>query len=581
MKNDRFQSFIPSECKSCFHYIPINKNFTIEKITDKMDNSYLIRSMCKGMQMGAYMNKKFLYKKLRFTYIKTAVFSTAFAALLFFPTWTKFEKVGDNMFTVLLDGQEIGVVAQEEDADECLMEARKLLAKKEGGIVLAECDLEFLGEEALFGKIDRKEMIIENMAAVLSANVRQTLKQSYTVKINEYTVNVANTEEVLALLQASIDRYDSGHEYQVSLGQDHTRELNVLTASVDSVEEKISEEQEAEPVFKDVGIYAAFSEMFDEVEPAVEKEFEDYDLGLIDMRFGDEVEVVESYLREDELTPISEAIEQVTKDQEKNKIYEVVSGDTLSGIAYRNDLTIEKLIAMNETIEDENSTIRVGDELIITVPEPELSVEREEENYYEEDYEAEIIYVDNDSWYTNQTKVLQEPSAGHRRVIAMVSYRNNEEVERQIIKEEVVMEAVPKIVERGTIIPPTYIKPITGGRLSSGFGRRSAPTKGASTYHRGIDWATPVGTAVMASSSGTVSRAGWGSGYGYVVYIDHADGRQTRYGHLSKVLVSVGQKVSQGDKIALSGNTGVSTGPHVHFEILINGSQVNPMDYLN
>ena len=166
-------------------------------------------------------------------------------------------------------------------------------------------------------------------------------------------------------------------------------------------------------------------------------------------------------------------------------------------------------------------------------------------------------------------------------MIALVSYRNNEEVEREIIKEEVVMEAVPKIVERGTIIPPTYIKPITGGRLSSKFGRRSAPTRGASTYHKGIDWATPVGTAVMASSAGTVSKAGWGRGYGYVVYIDHADGKQTRYGHLSKVLVSVGQKVSQGEKIALSGNTGVSTGPHVHFEILVNGSQVNPADYLN
>ena len=91
----------------------------------------------------------------------------------------------------------------------------------------------------------------------------------------------------------------------------------------------------------------------------------------------------------------------------------------------------------------------------------------------------------------------------------------------------------------------------------------------------------PIGTAVMASSGGTVTRAGWGSGYGYVVYIQHADGRETRYGHLSKVLVSVGQKVSQGQKIALSGNTGRSTGPHLHFEIRINGQAVNPLNYLN
>ena len=84
----------------------------------------------------------------------------------------------------------------------------------------------------------------------------------------------------------------------------------------------------------------------------------------------------------------------------------------------------------------------------------------------------------------------------------------------------------------------------------------------------------------MASSGGTVTRAGWGSGYGYVVYIQHEGGRETRYGHLSRVLVSVGQKVEQGEKIALSGNTGRSTGPHLHFELRINGASVNPFDYL-
>ncbi len=201
--------------------------------------------------------------------------------------------------------------------------------------------------------------------------------------------------------------------------------------------------------------------------------------------------------------------------------------------------------------------------------------------YYEEDYEAEVVYIDNDDWYTTETKVLQEPSAGRRKVVAIVTFENDKKISREIVKEEVTYEAVAKIVERGTKIPPTYIKPISGGRQSSGFGRRNAPKRGASTYHKGIDWATPTGTAVFASCGGTVAKAGWGSGYGYVVYINHPDGRQTRYGHLSKILVSAGQTVSQGQKIALSGNTGVSTGPHLHFEILIGGSQVNPLNYLN
>ena len=242
---------------------------------------------------------------------------------------------------------------------------------------------------------------------------------------------------------------------------------------------------------------------------------------------------------------------------------------------------METIVGMNgHLLDNVNSTLNIGDELIITVPEPELSVLWTSREHYEETYEAEIIYIPNDEWYTTQMVTLQEPSAGYREVVADVTYENDDEIGREIVKENIIMEAVAKIVERGTIVPPTYVKPISGGRLSSGFGRRNAPTAGASTYHKGVDWATPVGTPVYASSGGTVVKAGWGSGYGYVVYINHPDGRQTRYAHLSKVLVSVGQTVSQGDKIALSGNTGVSSGPHVHFEILIGGRQVNPLDYL-
>ena len=520
------------------------------------------------------------YKKMKIAYIKVAVIAILIS-IFFFPSYQKLESTGDNIFTVYLNGTKVGIVGDPEQVDKCLIAARRKLAGTSDELVLADAEVSYEGQEVLWGVVDDNSVIAANMTSVLKNSVKETLNRSYTVKINEYTVNLASTEEVLALLQASIDRYDSRNEYYVDLVLDGKRELNVLTTQIYSVKEQKEQEKAAEEVMTSVGITAALDEMFADVEPAVEKEFSDYELGLMELGFGDTVEVVESYLQDYELTSLEQAIEEVTKDQEKEQIYEVVSGDTLSQIAEKNEIPLADLIAMNETIENENSMIRVGDELIVTVPEPELSVERTEQVYYEEDYEADIVYVDNDDWYTTQTQTLQEPSAGHRIVVADVSYRNHEEVDRTILKEEITYEAVPKIVERGTKIPPTYIKPISGGRRSSGFGRRKAPTRGASSYHKGIDWATPVGTAVMASSTGTVAKAGWGSGYGYVVYINHADGRQTRYGHLSKVLVSPGQTVNQGQKIALSGNTGVSTGPHVHFEILINGSQVDPFKYLH
>ena len=516
---------------------------------------------------------------MKIAYIKVAAFAS-FVSVFFFPSYQKLESTGDNIFTVYLNGTQVGIVEDPVQVDSCLIAARKRLAGTSDELVLADSRLSYEGSEVLWGTVDDPSVITANMTDVLQNSVKETLNRSYTVKINEYTVNLASTQEVLALLQASVNKYDSEHEYYVDLVLDGDRELNVLTTQIYSAKEQEKEDMEAAEVMSRAGIDAALDEMFADVEPAKEN-FSDYELGLMSLKFGDTVEVVESYLQNYELTSLQDAIEEVTKEQEKEQIYEVVSGDTLSQIAEKNGIPLADLIAMNETIENENSTIRVGDELIVTVPEPELSVERTEEIYYEEDYEAEVVYVDNDSWYTTETKTLQEPSAGHRIVVADVSYRNNEEIGREILKEEITYEAVPKIVERGTKIPPTYIKPISGGRQTSGFGRRKAPTRGASSYHKGIDWATPVGTAVMASSAGTVAKAGWGSGYGYVVYINHADGRQTRYGHLSKVLVSPGQTVAQGQKIALSGNTGVSTGPHVHFEILINGSQVNPLNYMN
>jgi murein DD-endopeptidase MepM/ murein hydrolase activator NlpD len=112
------------------------------------------------------------------------------------------------------------------------------------------------------------------------------------------------------------------------------------------------------------------------------------------------------------------------------------------------------------------------------------------------------------------------------------------------------------------------------GPVTSGFGMRWG------RMHEGIDIAVPTGTAVHAAASGTVIHAGWLGGYGNLVVIDHGNGLATAYGHNSSIVVGVGQSVSQGDTIALSGSTGNSTGPHVHFEVRVNGAAVDPLLYL-
>ena len=516
--------------------------------------------------------------KVIYIEVTLAVF---FLYLLFSKGIVTFEESEENYFHVVLNGEEVGTLGEADQAQELLIQARREIGENADKLVLMDLDLSCAGEKVLWGQVDDEETVLARMKSVMENSIRETMHRSYTVKVNDYMVNLGDIGEVKTLLQAAVSKYDAEGKFTVELEQDNTRELNVLTAEVASIEgqEKETEEQ-AVSAFPEAGIEAKITDAIASADPEIEKNFGEYELGILSMNFAQEVEIVETYLPESQLKPVEQAIEEVTKEQETVTTYEVVSGDTLSEISLKVNIPLEDLIAMNETLENENSMIRVGDELIITVPEPELSMEYQEENYVEEVYDADVIYVDEDSWYTNQTQVLQQPSSGFRKVIAVTSYLDSKVVDREIIKEEIVMEAVPKIVKRGTRIPPTYIKPISGGRLSSGYGKRSRPTKGASTFHKGVDWAVPTGTAVYASCGGTVAKAGWGSGYGYVVYINHEDGRQTRYGHLSKVLVKAGQTVKQGEKIALSGNTGVSTGSHLHFEILINGVQKNPLNYL-
>lgn len=130
-----------------------------------------------------------------------------------------------------------------------------------------------------------------------------------------------------------------------------------------------------------------------------------------------------------------------------------------------------------------------------------------------------------------------------------------------------------------TISVPSRM-PLVNARLSSDFGSRIHPVLGRRAGHHGVDLAAPTGTPIYATADGTVSRANWFSSYGNFIAIEHGADLQTRYAHLSGFAVAAGAKVKKGDLIGYVGSTGRSTGPHLHYEVRVNGVAVDPSPYM-
>jgi len=119
------------------------------------------------------------------------------------------------------------------------------------------------------------------------------------------------------------------------------------------------------------------------------------------------------------------------------------------------------------------------------------------------------------------------------------------------------------------------------GRLMSTYGSRMDPFSGEGKFHSGVDLQAPMGTPVKASADGVIMIAGWSGGYGKMVLVDHGNGMQTMYAHLSRVYTVPGQEVRQGQIVGYSGSTGRSTAPHLHYEVRVGGTPINPYPYLS
>lgn len=260
-------------------------------------------------------------------------------------------------------------------------------------------------------------------------------------------------------------------------------------------------------------------------------------------------------------------------DKELEK-YIVVAGDTLSGIAEKFGMKSSvEIVALNPNLAD-GDVIHVGDEIIVEKAVPLLSVIATRTVEYDEAVPFPVETQEDSSIFKGEYRVISKGVEGKVRKTAKIKTENGIEVQRDVLSETVLSEPVTEVRLVGTKTPPQFINPASG-YLSSSFGRRWGRN------HNGIDIAGSHGSTIKAAAAGTVTYSGWMSGYGNYVVIDHGNGYQTAYGHNSSLLVSKGQKVSQGQAIAKMGSTGRSTGTHLHFEIKKNGVFQNPLGYVS
>ena len=240
----------------------------------------------------------------------------------------------------------------------------------------------------------------------------------------------------------------------------------------------------------------------------------------------------------------------------------VSTGETLAHLGERYNLSVDAIRGSNLQLEgvSQDTTLISGTSLLIPPT------------------EGVVVRLENG---TNILGVALEHDVSVANLaLANGFYKASEIEDGQLIfvPEQTILEQIVAELRAVQEQSKSFIWPI-GGKITSRFGYRNISV-GGNTFHSGVDIAASIGTPIQASKGGTVTRSGWGGAYGYVVFIDHQDGTETRYAHMSNMAVAAGTQVSQGDVVGWVGSTGASTGPHLHFEIRVSGRAIDPFSYL-
>ncbi|KUO62730.1 MAG: metalloendopeptidase [Gracilibacter sp. BRH_c7a] len=300
----------------------------------------------------------------------------------------------------------------------------------------------------------------------------------------------------------------------------------------------------------------------------------------------EEIAAVPTEVHPTQVTSVDEALEMLLNGDITETEYIVQPNDSWWLIARNHNMLIEDVLAGNPGL-TEDSIIKPDEVLKIVRSEPYLTVLSKGTKVVKEVIPFNVATQVDSSLAYGQRVVRQDGKDGEKIVTYNYVEQNGKTVEKEVVKEDIITEPVRQLVARGPN-PPAAVT-VGTSRGSGNVSGLTWPLSGQITsyygyrwgsFHTGIDINGVTGQPEVAAQAGIVASAGWAGNYGYSVLIDHGNGVATRYAHASKLLVKAGDNVEKGQTISLVGSTGRSTGAHLHFEVLINGSHVNPLNYL-
>lgn len=284
------------------------------------------------------------------------------------------------------------------------------------------------------------------------------------------------------------------------------------------------------------------------------------------------------------LCRVDEAINYILNGCSEAKTYTVQGGDTMWDIAKASGVSVSELIAMNPQLNADRLTI--GTVVNLYEKHPYINVDTVEICTAVQAIPFTTQYTSTSDLYKGQTQVTSVGSNGSKETVTEYVRKNGVVVSTKVLSETVTAEPVTQLALKGTANMPiktgsgTLISPLGSTSLSSSAGTFGASRGGGSRRHLGIDIKGNLGDPIVAADAGTVTFAGWSSSYGNVIKISHGNGIETRYAHCNSICVSVGTNVEKGQTIGTVGKTGNATGYLCHFEVRINGTAVNPLNYI-